>query len=141
MQVHGTPDNIVAVLARIPVESLDAALPLYEALAATTDVRSFAFGNVRLAWIGPFLLLEAPGGEVPERAATVIVRDLDRVEALVRADGGAVLDGPMDGPNGRRLIARHADGNVLEYVEDTAGSARRSAASGPGVRPPARSVD
>ncbi len=115
-----TPSNVVAVLARIPVESIDAALPLYERLSGTIDVRAFTFGPVRLAWVGPFLLLEGADEATRSRAATIIVRDLDVVVDAVLDGGGGLLDGPMPGPNGRRLVARHGDGNVVEYVEQAA---------------------
>jgi predicted enzyme related to lactoylglutathione lyase len=116
-RVDESRSNIVAVLARTPVASIEAALPLYQRLAATDEVRAFAFGSVRLAWVGPFLLLESTDGVVPPRSATIIVRDVTLVVALVLADGGELVEGPMPGPNGRRLIARHPDGNVLEYIE------------------------
>ena len=93
-------------------------LPLYQRLAGTDEVRAFTFGTVRLVWVGPFLLLEGAEGAVPVRSATIIVRDVEFVASLVVASGGELLDGPMPGPNGRRLIARHSDGNVLEYIED-----------------------
>ncbi|WP_144758769.1 VOC family protein [Curtobacterium sp. 9128] len=109
--------NIVAVLARIPVESIEVARPLYQRLAGTSEVRSFTFGAVHLAWIGPFLLLEGADAAVRARSATIIVRDVDAVLSTLRAAGGTILDGPMAGPNGRRVIARHPDGAVLEYIE------------------------
>jgi hypothetical protein len=45
------------VSARVIVPDLDAALPLYQALAGVTEVRRFSFRDVELAWVGPFLLL------------------------------------------------------------------------------------
>lgn len=115
MAVEGR--NVVAVLARIPVGSIEAALPLYRRLAGTDAVRGFAFGPVRLAWVGPFLLLEGADATVRSRAATIIVRDVDEVVSTVLAEGGQLLEGPMPGPNGRRLIAGDAEGNVVEYIE------------------------
>jgi hypothetical protein len=116
--VNEAQSNVVAVLARVPVTSIEAALPLYKRLAGSDEVRAFAFGGVRLAWVGPFLLLASADGAVPFRSATIIVRDVQLVVSLVQAGGGELLDGPMPGPNGQRLIARHADGNVFEYIED-----------------------
>ncbi|MGN8049643.1 VOC family protein [Curtobacterium sp. 22159] len=109
--------NIVAVLARVPVDSIDASLPLYRQLAGTEEVRAFEFGTVRLAWVGVFLLLEGADAATRSRAATIIVRDVELIASTVQTGGGELLEGPMSGPNGRRLIARHADGNVLEYIE------------------------
>lgn len=112
-------ENIVRVLARIPVESIDEALPLYLRLAGTEDVHTFDFGSVRLAWVGPFLLLEGADASARSRVATIIVRDIQEVSLAVQALHGVLLDGPMPGPNGARLIARHPDGNVVEYIEQS----------------------
>jgi predicted enzyme related to lactoylglutathione lyase len=115
--VSGGHSNVVAVLARVPVDSIDESLATYQRLAGTSEVRSFGFGIVRLAWVGPFLLLEGGDEATRSRVATIIVRDVDLVGSIVHAEGGELTEGPMAGPNGRRLIARHADGNVFEYIE------------------------
>jgi predicted enzyme related to lactoylglutathione lyase len=107
------------VLARVFVDDLDAALPTYEALAGIPDVRRFAFQDVRLAWVGPFLLLQVPADqrERYERVATLLVDDIDIARTAVQRHGGTVLEGPADAPNGPRMIARHADGAVFEYIQ------------------------
>jgi hypothetical protein len=46
---------------------------------------------------------------VPERVAPVSVRIL--------LDPRVVLEGPGEAPNGPRMIARHGDGAVFEYIE------------------------
>ena len=120
--VEKVQQNIVAVLARIPVDSIEAALPLYQQLAGTSDVHTFDFGRVRLAWVGPFLLLEGADAAVRSRSATIVVRNVDEVASAVQERGGELTEGPMPGPNGRRLIARHADGNVIEYIENAGGA-------------------
>jgi hypothetical protein len=84
--------NIRGVLARVFVSDLDAVLPLYSELAGTTEVRRFGFRDVELAQVGPFLLLAGN-------------------------TGAEVVEGPSAAPNGARLIARHPDGSVFEYIE------------------------
>jgi hypothetical protein len=111
--------RIEQVLARVYLDDLDAALPLYERLADGAPVRRFGFGAVELAWVGPFLLLAGrPDDLAPfrDRAATVLVDDLDAVAADITAAGGELLDGPGPAPNGSRLIARHPDSTVFEYL-------------------------
>jgi hypothetical protein len=54
--------NISGVVARVFVDDLDAAIPLYQQLAQTTAVNRFGFRDVRLAQVGPFLLLS---GDTP----------------------------------------------------------------------------
>jgi hypothetical protein len=42
--------------------------------------------------------------------ARVFVPDLDGA-------GGQIIEGPSPAPNGDRLIARHPDGSIFEYIE------------------------
>lgn len=110
---------VTGVLARVEVADLDAALPLYRQLTGTGEVRRFRAGPVELAWVGHFLLLQGPPGDLERvrRVATVLVADVEAVAAAVRAAGGELLEGPAAGPNGPRLVARHPDGAVLEYIQ------------------------
>jgi hypothetical protein len=108
--------NVLSVLARVYVDDVDEALPLYQQLTQTLPHR-FEFRGLSLAAIPPFLLIAGAGDEVRSHAATVSVRDLQPVIDAIEAEGGTLVEGPDPGPNGRRLIARHPDGNVLEYIE------------------------
>lgn len=112
-----TPDLVTAVLARIYVDDLPAALPLYERLAAQAAPHRFGFRGLRLATVGRFLLIEGADDAVRSRTATLVVSDIDAVAEVVSDGGGALLEGPAAGPNGRRLIARHPDGSVVEYLQ------------------------
>jgi predicted enzyme related to lactoylglutathione lyase len=107
-------------LARVFVDSLDEALPLYERLADDAAVHRFAFQGIELAQVGPFLLLAGrPGALEPyrNRVASVLVEDVDDIGCEIVEAGGDLLEGPMAGPNGARVIARHADGAIFEYLE------------------------
>jgi hypothetical protein len=109
------------VLARVFVDDLDRALPTYRRLSGGAEVRRFAFREVRLAWIGSFLLLQVPADRRAdyERVATLLVQDMEAARSAVEAGGGVVLDGPASGPNGLRMIARHGDEAVFEYIQPT----------------------
>jgi predicted enzyme related to lactoylglutathione lyase len=100
------------------VDDLDAAVDFYEALTGNAAQR-FSFAGAELAAVGSFLLFEAVGelGDRLERvAATITVSDLDTHCELL-AQLGADIEAPLSPtPNGRRLIARHPDGAVIEYV-------------------------
>jgi catechol 2,3-dioxygenase-like lactoylglutathione lyase family enzyme len=109
--------NVRAVLARVVVPDLDAALPLYQELAGATEVRRFNFRDVQLAQVGPFLLLAGNTAPYQDRAATLLVESLTPVLAALDAAGGDIVEGPSPAPNGARLIARHPDGAVFEYIE------------------------
>jgi predicted enzyme related to lactoylglutathione lyase len=104
-----------AVLARVSVEDIDRALPLYAALSGTNEIRRFRFRDVELAWVGNFLLLSGPPDSMAgyQRVATLIVNDIGAAVTAVEANSGTVLEGPAEGPNGLRMIARHGDGASL----------------------------
>jgi hypothetical protein len=109
--------NISGVVARVFVDDLDAAIPLYQRPAGTTTVNRFGFRAVQLAQVGPFLLLSGDTAGYRNRVATILVRQLPPVVAAIEAAAGQVLEGPSPAPNGDRLIARHPDGSVFEYIE------------------------
>lgn len=109
--------NILGSSARIYVDDLDAALPLYQTLAGVEHPHRFTYRHLRLASIGPFLLIEGADDEIRAHAATIAVRDIAAVARAVDEAGGELLDGPAPGPNGPRLIARHPDGNAVEYIQ------------------------
>lgn len=100
------------------VEDLDAAVRFYEGLTGEI-ARRFSFGGADLAAVGNFLLFRA-GDDVGERlarvAATLAVDDLDAQHKLLIDLGAEVIAAPAQTPNGRRLVARHPDGSVYEYV-------------------------
>jgi predicted enzyme related to lactoylglutathione lyase len=108
--------NISKVLARVFVPDLDAAIPLYEELAQARAER-FGFRDVELARVGPFLLLAGNTATYRDRTATIQVASLAPVLAALQPAGGEVIEGPASAPNGARLIARHPDGAVFEYIE------------------------
>jgi predicted enzyme related to lactoylglutathione lyase len=108
--------NISKVLARVFVSDLAIAIPLYEELAQTRAER-FSFRDVELARVGPFLLLAGNTASYRDRTATVQVSSLTPVLAALDAAGGEVVEGPSPAPNGARLIARHPDGAIFEYIE------------------------
>jgi predicted enzyme related to lactoylglutathione lyase len=121
--VPGMP-NISEVLARVFVPDLDAAVPLYEELAQAR-AEKFGFRDVELARVGPFLLLAGNTAAYRDRTATIQVASLAPVLAALQAAGGEVVEGPAPAPNGARLIARHPDGAVFEYIETGGAGERR----------------
>jgi hypothetical protein len=104
------------MIADVEVESLEAAIPFYRELAGDVEVRRFPHRDLELALVGPFLLYSGPLDKY--------VSDGDRhrrlpgpvLEALTRA-GAEVLEAPSEVPNGTRIVARHPDGSVFEYMQ------------------------
>src|SRR5262249_60605278 len=115
-----TAPNITAVIARVVVDGVEEAIPIYQAVAGGAQVQRFGFGEVRLASVGPFLLLSGNTAAFANRVATLLVRDLAPVVAEILRAGGELLDGPAPGPNGDRPIARNPDGAVFEDIQKPA---------------------
>jgi predicted enzyme related to lactoylglutathione lyase len=105
------------MIADVEVENLEAAIPFYRELAGDVEVRRFPYRDLELALVGPFLLYSGPLDTYVSQTATVIVDSLDPVlEALSKA-GAEVLEAPSKVPNGTRIVARHPDGSVFEYMQ------------------------
>jgi hypothetical protein len=103
------------------VPDLAAAIPLYQELSGAGGVHRFGFGDVELARVGPFLLLAGNTAAYRNRVATNLVGALAPVITAIEAAGGQVIEGPAPAPNGDRLIARHPDGAVFEYIKAVTG--------------------
>ena len=109
--------NIRAMIADVEVESLEAAIPFYRELAGDVEVRRFPYRDLELALVGPFLLYSGPLENYVSQTATIIVDALEPVlEALSKA-GAEVLEAPNEVSNGTRMVARHPDGSVFEYMQ------------------------
>jgi predicted enzyme related to lactoylglutathione lyase len=111
--------DIQDVLARVFVADLNTAVPFYESLTGQAAHR-FAFRDVQLARVGSFLLLAGDTQAFRDRVATVLVKELQPVIDVLAASGGSVIEGPAPAPNGARMITRHPDGSVFEYIESGA---------------------
>lgn len=99
------------------MDDIDAALELYQNLSGGQEPTRFRFRDVELARVGSFLLLSGNTAAYRNPVATLLVRDLEPLINDIEQAGGQILEGPAPAPNGRRLIARHPDGSVFEYIE------------------------
>ncbi|MFG2146870.1 VOC family protein [Streptomyces sp. NPDC048696] len=112
--------TILKTYARLWTDDLDRALPLLEQLTGEQPHLRLAFEAVGLAAIGDFLVI---AGSAEERAkydhasATVVVDDLDDLQTTLASAKATITTPVTDGPTGRFLYARHADGAGVEYVE------------------------
>ena len=112
--------SILKTYARLWVDNLDQSLPLLRELTGTQPDLRLAFHSIELAAIGDFLVIAGPAVERAKYAhasATVVVTDLDDLEATLKAADAAITTPKTAGPTGRYLYARHADGAEIEYVE------------------------
>ncbi|MGW3561173.1 VOC family protein [Streptomyces sp. NPDC000963] len=112
--------TILKTYARLWVDDLDRALPLLERLTGERPHLRLTFHEVTLGAIGDFLVIAGPAGErakYEHASATVVVDDLDALQETLKAAGATLTTPATDGPTGRFLYARHADGAGVEYVE------------------------
>ncbi|MFE8978113.1 VOC family protein [Streptomyces cyaneofuscatus] len=108
--------------ARLWTDDLDQALLLLEELTGEQPHLRLAFREVALAAIGNFLVIAGPADDRARYAhasATVVVDDLDALQATLASAGATITTPATGGPTGRFLYARHADGVEVEYVEWT----------------------
>ncbi|WP_345983485.1 VOC family protein [Streptomyces sp. DSS69] len=114
--------TILKTYARLWTDDLDEALPLLEELTGERPHLRLAFQEIALAALGNFLVIAGPAEERARYAhasATVVVDDLDALQATLASAGAAITTPTTGGPTGRFLYARHADGAEVEYVEWT----------------------
>ncbi|MEU1036592.1 VOC family protein [Streptomyces mirabilis] len=112
--------NIRAMVANVEVENLEDAIPLYQDLAGDAEVRRFPYRELEVALVGPFLLYSGPLEKYVSQNATVIVESLTPVLDVLGKAGAEILEALNEEPNGTRIVARHPDGSVFEYMQPRA---------------------
>jgi predicted enzyme related to lactoylglutathione lyase len=118
--IQGMTVSVLATLARVYVDDLDAALPTFVELTGEQPGLRFAYRDLELASVGGYLLLAGSQEALaPYRGthATTIVESVDDILRLAERHGGEVLDGPNEVPTGRNLTVRHPGGATIEYVQ------------------------
>ncbi|MGA5036909.1 VOC family protein [Streptomyces capoamus] len=111
---------VLATLARVYVDDLEAALPTFVELTGEQPRLRFTYRGLDLASVGGYLLLAGTREALaPYRGthATTIVDSVDQVLRIAERHGGEILDGPNDVPTGRNLTVRHPGGATIEYVQ------------------------
>jgi hypothetical protein len=100
---HDLVSVVEGVFARVAVADIDAALPVYQQLSASTEVRWFRFGDIEVAWVGHFLLLRGAPETIEkyQRVATLHVSHIHAAAIVVSAGG----------------VARHPDRAIFEYIK------------------------
>ena len=110
-------NNLIdSISPRIEVSSITDALSLYQGLAGVDEAPVLEFPGLRLAVVGPFLLIEGDAQtlEKMRREATLHVNDLEAAVGHFVKQGGSVIDGPTEAAGGVRTIVQDRDGNVFE---------------------------
>lgn len=110
--------TINLVLANVIVEDIDLSLPLYRTLSGVSDPVRFTFRDLELAIVGNFLLVSGHVDNHPRQVASLLVPSIRDVTSALTAAGAELLEGPAPTENAaHRLVARHPDGSVFEYLQ------------------------
>lgn len=110
--------TIDAVLANVVVDDIDRSLPLYKSLAGVDEPVRFPFGDLDLAIVGSFLLVSGAVENHPRQVASLLVSSISAVIAALGTADAEILEGPAPTANAaHRLVARHPDGAVFEYLQ------------------------
>ncbi|RBM18709.1 glyoxalase/bleomycin resistance/extradiol dioxygenase family protein [Streptomyces sp. PT12] len=99
--------------------TLDESIAFYEELLSTEADGRFAFGALRLASVGAFLLIEGADEDLePFRATTgtLLVADAAPYQERLAAAGAEIVLPLSEVPTGASFTARHPDGTTVEYV-------------------------
>jgi predicted enzyme related to lactoylglutathione lyase len=112
--------NIIAMIANVSVPDLESAIPLYQQIAGIERVKRFSYKNLKLASVGPFLLIEGSLDQHIPQVATILVHSAAEARIAVEAAGGVLLEGPDIVPNGTRVLLKHPDGSVFEFLQPQA---------------------
>lgn len=113
---------ILKTYTRILTTDIDATVATLKAVHGTEPHFRFNYDPLTLVGIGDVLVI----GGTDEALAPIrgsfgpwIVEDIEAVKGMLLANGAAVLQDIKDITNGRMMYMRHADGNVVEYVQWT----------------------
>jgi predicted enzyme related to lactoylglutathione lyase len=101
----------------VPVDDLDDAIPLYQALSGTEGAHRFTYEGLQVAFVGSFLLIQGDLTDVISQTATILVESMAPVLTALEQAKAEIIEGPGEVPNGLRVQARHPDGSVFEYLE------------------------
>lgn len=106
------------VLANVVVDDIDRSLPLYRSLAGTGEPVRFTFEDLDLAIVGNFLLVSGEVDNHPRQVASLLVPSISDVVSALGSGDAQILEGPAPTDNAAyRLVARHPDGSVFEYLQ------------------------
>jgi predicted enzyme related to lactoylglutathione lyase len=113
---------ILKTYARVFTNELATSLPLFPQLVGREPDLRFTFGEWEIVAIGDLLLI----GGTDEALAPIrhshgplVVDDLEATRQQLEQAGAVITQAISPTPTGTMLYARHADGNLVEYVQWT----------------------
>ncbi|PEA83126.1 hypothetical protein [Bacillus pseudomycoides] len=110
--------DILAVVPRVYVSTLQPHLDVYKVLLKQEAPHKFQINQTHVARFSNLLLIADENNVITNQVAVTIVTDSiqDIKQFILQKDGDILVD-PSFVPTGLKMIARHPDGNVFEYIE------------------------
>ena len=112
--------NILAVVPRLYVSDLQTHLEFYKILLEQETPHEFQMNGTHVIRFTNLLLIEELNETIKNHvAATIVIDDLNEVRKLILNYNGVMITEPIQVPTGMKMIIRHPDGNIIEYIEPT----------------------
>ncbi|WDL94617.1 hypothetical protein JCR32_12755 [Bacillus sp. HNR-4] len=113
--------NILAVVPRLYVSDLQTHLEFYKILLEQETPHEFQMNGTHVIRFKNLLLIEELHETIKNHvAATIVIDNLNEVKELILNYNGVMITEPIQVvPTGMKMIIRHPDGNIIEYIEPT----------------------
>ena len=112
--------NILAVVPRLYVSDLQTHLEFYKNTIKARKPHEFQMNGTHVIRFTNLLLIEELKETIKNHvAATIVIDDLNEVKELILNYNGVMITEPIQVPTGMKMIIRHPDGNIIEYIEPT----------------------
>ncbi|MFJ8526569.1 hypothetical protein [Bacillus sp. NPDC094106] len=110
--------NILTVVPRIYVSNLQPHLDFYKTLLKQETPHEFQINQTCVARFSNLLLIADESNVIPNQVAATITTDaVQKVKQFILQQDGHILVEPIVVPTGLKMIVRHPDGNIIEYIE------------------------
>ncbi|HHT7082393.1 hypothetical protein P4K91_08320 [Bacillus anthracis] len=112
--------NILAIVPRLYVSDLQTHLEFYKILLKQEKPQEFQINGTHVIRFTNLLLIEEVDEPLKKRVAvTLVIDNLQEVKKLILNYNGVIITEPIQIPTGMKMIVRHPDGNIIEYIEPT----------------------
>lgn len=110
--------KVLSIIPRVYIPELNSHLDFYKSLLDQEVQNVFSVGKIDVARFPNLLVLAGtenkPAGNI---TATIVIDSVNEAKDFVQHEGGEIMVEPLLIPSGLKMIARHPDGNIFEYIE------------------------
>lgn len=110
--------DTLAVIPRVYVSTLQPHLEFYKILLKQEAPHEFRINQTHVARFSNLLLIADENNLITNQvAATIVINSVQDVKEFILQKDGDILVEPSLVPTGLKMIVRHPDGNIFEYIE------------------------